>query len=800
MFDFIFLIVLIVDIWLVEGQIGNTFGNTYHPQGWTLQAELRVKEAGDTYGITPVGFSGRGFHTMITGYDLNDPGIYVHTNDDGHADRGHIVWTQQAKLKPDDGTSTDHFGKWIVSEGHTILVGSAYEDSVASDAGAVYVFNGTLRHWTQVQKLTAADGSAGDNFGTLLSLHNDRVVISSPGSVGAAFDDSLAETSTVGAAYVYERSADGVLWSRTSKLYAKDMAAGNYFGEHVGVYDDWVVSTSRNDALTHGTDTKCTRSDKCWSGSAYMFKQINSRWSQQQRLMAADLFYWQPGRDYGKYETTLGQKVFANDISLSQEILAAGIRREDDIEQLTDGVYIFHGYSETNRWSLQQRLFASPNDTGATEWVNSTNVKIFDNSLVASVAGPALTENTYFFKTFGDGWSLQQKLTSTNAFTEVNASWDSDYSGYNGSANGTESLAYSLGELQNPMLWGGHLIHKFKDSNLIHSRVHNGSCLLIWMSDHFLDGWDSAVLTVRAPDTTNDTFHPHCDQVDPFFVRYCPYKPEDQGVYIIRVFQPQGARFYWELSWQVQVEDTGEWYRGDYMTKMRFNYNATSMAFNFFDAENLIDLNRPCYRCINLARSSWGDQQIEEKTRSFWPLDAVNAPYYVSDYEGRTVYAMGNICDGVNTYQCYQRLEDGYYILRLGGGLFGRLTGLPYTNATWSGCGAYGTDRDQFVFRIKDKGKVCEAVQVTSYTDRCTRPGAIDRSDLSGTSSPTAGGTVAPTINVFGEPYVADAMYGYRRTQAEDGLSSEDPNIDIRDYTTESQDGEPQEISLDNFF
>jgi hypothetical protein len=27
------------------------------------------------------------------------------------------------------------------------------------------------------------------------------------------------------------------------------------------------------------------------------------------------------------------------------------------------------------------------------------------------------------------------------------------------------------------------------------------------------DGWDTAVLTVRAPDLTNDTFHPHCDQV-----------------------------------------------------------------------------------------------------------------------------------------------------------------------------------------------------------------------------------------------------------------------------------------------
>lgn len=42
---------------------------------------------------------------------------------------------------------------------------------------------------------------------------------------------------------------------------------------------------------------------------------------------------------------------------------------------------------------------------------------------------------------------------------------------------------------------------------------HNKSCLILWMSDHFGDGWDTAVLTVRAPDLTNDTFHPHCDQV-----------------------------------------------------------------------------------------------------------------------------------------------------------------------------------------------------------------------------------------------------------------------------------------------
>jgi len=39
-------------------------------------------------------------------------------------------------------------------------------------------------------------------------------------------------------------------------------------------------------------------------------------------------------------------------------------------------------------------------------------------------------------------------------------------------------------------------------------------------------------------------------------------------------------------------------------------------------------------------------------------------------------------------------------IVRLGGGLFGRLTGFPYSGATWSGCGSSGDYLDQLVFLI----------------------------------------------------------------------------------------------------
>ena len=737
------------------GNIGNYDGGTWVPKAWTLQAELRVPEAGDTYGQTPVGLQGRGFITLISGYDQINHGIYVHTNDDGQAYRGRNVWSQQAKLVPaDGGTAGDEFGRWIVSKGQTILVGAPYHDhSALVGAGAIYVFNGTLRHWTQTQKLIASDAKKNDNFGELISLNKDRVVVSAKGASGADFH-MTKETPDVGACYIFERQPGGVHWSRTAKLWAKDMYGGNFFSEHVGVFDDWVVSTAVND-FEPGLH----------SGSAYMFKQTAGKWSQQQKLMAADLVYWQPVRDFKKYEKILGVKVFANDIALEDNVLAAGYRRNDTTELAVNGVYIFNGYKATNRWSLQQRLFTNPADEGTEYLMNSTRVKMTNtNNLVASIYGPNNEGNTYHFKTFGNGWSLQAAIKPADVFTQVTGDPAGDFTGFTGAGTDPAGVAYSTSIFEQPELHGGTLFHKFRNTNLIHSRFHNGSCLLLWMSDHFLDGWDSVVLTVRAPDTTQDTFHPHCDQVDPFYVRYCPYQPEDEGVYIIKTFAATEARFYWEISWQVQVEDTGIWYKGDYATKMYFNFNTTSMAFNFFQAENLVSLDRPCFRCIVVSDKSWAELQTPGGD-SFWPLDTWNAPFYISDYEGRSIISMGNVCNGTDLYQCYQRPKDGYYILRVGGGLFGRETGLPYAGAKWKGCGAEGTDRDQLVFRIANGA--CQPIQVFRYTNRCSQPPPIDRYALDGVETPTAQGTAAPTVSMFGPQYVQYEMYNFDEGAAE---------------------------------
>eukprot|EP01038_Epipyxis_sp_PR26KG_P013167 gene13167-17641_t len=246
-------------------------------------------------------------------------------------------------------------------------------------------------------------------------------------------------------------------------------------------------------------------------------------------------------------------------------------------------------------------------------------------------------------------------------------------------------------------------------------------------------------------------------QVDPFYIRYCPAQPEDEGEYIIKVFAAvKAARFYWEISWQVMEESTMKWYKGDFSTKMIFNFNATTSTFLLTSIENEIKLDAPCYRCVFVARSNW-DQLQETGNAGFWPLVVTGAPYYISDIYGRKLYFMGKVCEGVYTYECYQRLTNGLYILRVGGGLFGRLLEFPTPTANWIGCGENGTDRDQLIFQIKDQK--CTPIQKFRYDTRCSQPDPINIASYSGTKAPTSGGTIAPSQSTFGNPYVKFQMY-----------------------------------------
>lgn len=315
-----------------------------------------------------------------------------------------------------------------------------------------------------------------------------------------------------------------------------------------------------------------------------------------------------------------------------------------------------------------------------------------------------------FFKNGKKKWSLQQILQTNIPFVDNSQNIKPRY--------------------RNPSQNGGTLFMASNNNTIeVLSNYHNGSCLLLWLSDHFGDSWDSLVLTVRAPDTTNNSFSPKCDQIDPFLIRYCPYKPSDEGVYIIKPYAATTSRFFWEISWKVQVESTGQIYQGDADSKMMFNFNSTTLSFNFIEIlnERKFIVNsisglrevEPCFRCAAITTASWAKLQDIGDT-SLWPFVAIGAPYYISDVSGRLLYFSGRVCDGVYKYECYQILPNGQYIMRMGGGLFGKILNFPLLDAHWYGCGASGTWRDQFIFQIANQ--TCYPMQVFRYNTTCDKP------------------------------------------------------------------------------
>jgi len=76
---------------------------------WSFQQSLKLD--GDMPFYADFGSNamsvGRGFETIISGYDATGLGsVFVHNTDDGYAGRGYSVWTQNAQLVPVQVSST----------------------------------------------------------------------------------------------------------------------------------------------------------------------------------------------------------------------------------------------------------------------------------------------------------------------------------------------------------------------------------------------------------------------------------------------------------------------------------------------------------------------------------------------------------------------------------------------------------------------------------------------------------------------------------------------------------------------
>ena len=212
--------------------------------GW-IKAQKLLAEEGVPYGSFGISASISDDHAIV--------GAFI----SGHAyifKNGKNGWEQSALLTADN-SNFDEFGHSVSISGDYAIVGAAGDDLFGTSSGAAYIFERNENgDWEERQKITASDSMPNLYFGTTVFIAGDSAV------VGATSINS----STPGAAYVFERSQDG--WVEVKKLLASDGESGDVFGDTVSITNDYVIVGARqdNDNGTH-------------SGSAYFYEEIRQR-------------------------------------------------------------------------------------------------------------------------------------------------------------------------------------------------------------------------------------------------------------------------------------------------------------------------------------------------------------------------------------------------------------------------------------------------------------------------------------------------------------------------------------------
>ena len=136
------------------------------------------------------------------GVDIDGPsaiiGAYTADNAAGAAyifSRTGNTWSQELKLSPADLTTNDFFGSSVAISGSFALVGCKRGDGVTTGTGTAYLYEHTINGWDQHTKLNASDGDTNDNYGRKVSIDGPFLAVASP------FDDAYGSAS--GSAYTY---------------------------------------------------------------------------------------------------------------------------------------------------------------------------------------------------------------------------------------------------------------------------------------------------------------------------------------------------------------------------------------------------------------------------------------------------------------------------------------------------------------------------------------------------------------------------------------------------------------------
>ncbi|MCH8150451.1 MAG: FG-GAP repeat protein, partial [Planctomycetes bacterium] len=309
------------------------------------------------------------------------------------------AWVEEAKLTAPDAIPGHLLSHPLGFAGDVAVLGARFDNDVASNAGAAYVFRRSDTSWTLEAKLTASDGEVRDYYGTPGVSGNLTVV----GASGKRCEDGSI---VCGAAYVYRYN--GVAWVEEAKLLGSDTSSRDAFGISVAIDGDRIVVGAWLD------DDACPTDILCNSGSAYVFRYDGAAWVQEAKLVASD----------AEFENRFGFS-----ISISGEDLIVGSSQNDDAcpedpNCNSGSAYVFRW--DGADWTEEAKLTAG--DAAQGDFFGSS-VVLRGNVALVGASGDDVGGSAYLFQRNGTNWIEMGKLTASDVSGGFGASvsFDEDY-------------------------------------------------------------------------------------------------------------------------------------------------------------------------------------------------------------------------------------------------------------------------------------------------------------------------------------------------------------------------------------
>ena len=288
-------------------------------------------------------------------------------------------WLEQI-VAGDDLVDNSVFGTSVAIDGDTALIGAIEKDPLgdAVGAGAVYVFERQAGAWTQTQKLVAADGALGDEFGASVALQGDTALV-------GAQKAPIGANPTQGAVYVFRPVAGR--WTQTQKLTPAQAPADRMFGA-------WIALDGA-DALV---STPCGMlGDAAATCPVYALHQSEGSWAIAQEIEAGD-YAW--GDVFG-YQTALRGGTAL--------IGALGATIEGEV--LQGAAYVYTNVDGV--WTQEQKLVADEAGMAAFGWAVALGDGVaLIGAPYATIGGNVQQGAAYVFERADGRWSQRQKLTS----------------------------------------------------------------------------------------------------------------------------------------------------------------------------------------------------------------------------------------------------------------------------------------------------------------------------------------------------------------------------------------------------